>query len=92
MNSAFIPVLHKMAIDELIKIADNTSKIKIDRSDKNEVLVIMEGKVWLIDKFDYSISFYQYNPSISIWVPSKNVNQYFNEAGYDIKKLEKFIN
>lgn len=45
MNSAFIPVLHKQAIKSLLKVINLDSKIKIKRSDKNEIFVLFEDEV-----------------------------------------------
>lgn len=92
MNTAFIPVLHKKALKDLIGIIlKDETRIKIDRKDKNEILVIFEDNVWIINKEDLSITYFKYYPSISIWIPKENVIQFFNEPGYNIKKLEEFI-
>nr|DAF95736.1 MAG TPA: hypothetical protein [Myoviridae sp. ctCo31] len=92
MNSAFIPVLHKQAIESLLKVINLDSKIKIKRSDKNEIFVLYEDEVWLIDLISKGINYYKYNhPSISVWVPYENIIQFCNEPGFDIKLYDEFL-
>ena len=91
MNSAFSPVLHKQAIESLLKVINLDSKIKIKRSDKNEIFVLFEDEVWLIDLISKGINYYKYNPSISVWVPYENIIQFCNEPGFDIKLYDEFL-
>ena len=91
MNSAFIPVLHKQAIESLLNKIELDSKIKIKRSDKNEIFVLFEDEVWLIDLISKGINYYKYNTSISVWVPYENIIQFCNEPGFDIKLYDEFL-
>ena len=91
MNSAFIPVLHKQAIESLLKVINLDSKIKIKRSDKNEIFVLYEDEVWIIDLISKGINYYKHKPSISVWVPYENIIQFCNEPGFDIKLYDEFL-